>query len=375
MSMPESKPLPASAPLLPAAGQADRPILVTGGAGFVGSHLVELLLAEGYAVHVVDDLSTGRTEHLAAVLGHPRLRFTVASIESPSVAAAACAGAGMAFHLAGAVGVRWLAREPLAVMQRNLRASEVLLAAAAEHRCPVLLASSSEVYGDGPVPFREADSLRPGSTEGLRGGYACAKAMAEWLALGYRQASGLPVLVARLFNTVGPRQAADQGMVLPRFVRQALAGEPITVYGDGQQTRCFAHVGDVVQALLGLARARGLDHTVFNVGSRVETTVGEVATLVRRLAGSRSPIVLVPYQKVFPAGFVDPPRRVPDTSRLRQALGWEPERPLAAILRELVDGSLPAGAKPTAAPVAMAASGTSAAAAGVACSPAARTAP
>jgi UDP-glucose 4-epimerase len=332
--MPNPEPL--CHPLLPRAADTGRPVLVTGGAGFIGSHLVEALLAAGYAVHVVDDLSTGKLAHLAAVARHPRLRITVASIAEPAVADAACAAAAMVFHLAGAVGVQRLASEPLSVMQRNLRASDVLLAAAAGHRCPALLASSSEVYGDGPVPFREAENLRPGSTEGLRGGYACAKAMAEWLALGHQQATGTPVLVARLFNTVGPRQVADHGMVLPRFLRQALAGEPITVYGDGAQTRCFAHVGDVVRALVGLAQAPQLRHAVFNVGSRVETPVGELAELVRSLSSSRSPIVRVPYAEVFPHGFVDPPRRVPCLERLRAALGHEPARPLLQIVAELV---------------------------------------
>lgn len=346
--MPNSK--SPSRALLPRAADPARPVLVTGGAGFIGSHLVETLLAAGYAVHVVDDLSTGKLAHLAAVARHPRLRITVASIAEPQVAEAACATAGMVFHLAGAVGVQRLASEPLHVMQRNLRASDVLLAAAAAHRCPVLLASSSEVYGDGPVPFRESESLRPGSTEGLRGGYACAKAMAEWLALGHQQATGTPVLVARLFNTVGPRQVADHGMVLPRFLRQALAGAPITVYGDGAQTRCFAHVADVVQALVGLAQASGLEHTVFNVGSRVETAVGELAELVRAQSGSRSPIVRVPYAQVFPHGFVDPPRRVPCLDRLRAALGREPARPLAQIVAELLSEARNRAAEPAAEP-------------------------
>jgi len=227
--------------------------VVTGGAGFVGSHLAELLLARGFSVHVVDDLSTGRLENLRHVEGRRDLRVTVDSVAEPGAAARVLADADVVFHLAGVVGVRRLARQPLDVMQANLRSAEVLLQAAADRGTPVLFASSSEVYGDGPVPFVEGAPVTPGSTEGLRGGYACAKAMGEWLAGAHAEQRSLPVLVARLFNTVGPRQLGEHGMVLPRFVRQALRGEPLTVYGGGAQTRCFAHVLDVARALVDLA--------------------------------------------------------------------------------------------------------------------------
>ncbi len=211
---------------------------------------------------------------------------------------------------------------------------------------PVLLTSSSEVYGDGPVPFREGDPVRPGVTEGLRGGYACAKAMGEWLAFGHAQQAGLPVVVARLFNTVGPRQSGDHGMVLPRFVQQAIRGEPITVYGSGAQTRCFGHVAEVVRALADLVHAPGCAGRVFNVGSTVETTVGELAELVKRVTGSASPIVQVPFDTVFPTGFVDPPRRLPCLDRLRQAIGWVPSASIESIVAELVElaAAVPAGA-------------------------------
>lgn len=310
--------------------------VVTGGAGFIGSHLVAELLQRGCAVHVVDDLSTGCLDNLAAVADHPALRITVGSIAEQSVAAAACRAADIVFHLAGVVGVQRLADEPLDVMQRNLHCTEVLLDAAAERNTPVLLTSSSEVYGDGPVPFREQDPVRPGATQGLRGGYACAKAMGEWLAFGHAQRSGLPVVVARLFNTVGPRQSGDHGMVLPRFVQQAVRGEPITVYGSGAQTRCFAHVGEVSRALADLALAPGAAGGVFNVGSATETTVLALAELVRAAAGSASPIVRVPFGDVFPSGFLDPPRRLPSLERLRHAIGWVPGAPIEAIVAELV---------------------------------------
>lgn len=327
------RPRPASSrPLCASPGRA----LVTGGAGFIGSHLCAELLRRGFEVHVVDDLSTGRRENLMPLLVGGGLRLTVASVADPEVAAAACAGVDVVFHLAGVVGVRRLAREPLAVMQSNLISTQAMVAAAAAASVPILITSSSEVYGDGPVPFREGDPVRPGATEGLRGGYACAKAMGEWLALGHAASSGLPVVVARLFNTVGPRQSGDHGMVLPRFLQQAVRGEPLTVYGDGAQTRCFAHVGDVVRALADLAMAAEAPGQVFNVGSDRETSVLELAQLVRARTGSRSALRHVPYGEVFPLGFVDPARRVPSLERLRATIGWVPATPLAAIVDELV---------------------------------------
>ncbi|MFY9346108.1 MAG: NAD-dependent epimerase/dehydratase family protein [Planctomycetota bacterium] len=334
---------PSSSPLRAPAADRRRPILppgatvvVTGGAGFVGSHLAEALLLRGHAVHVVDDLSTGRLDNLAAIAAHPALRVTVGSVADPQVAAPAVGSADAVFHLAGVVGVQKLAAEPLAVMQRNLHATEQVLTAAAAAGVPVLFTSSSEVYGDGRVPFCEEDPVRPGTTEGLRGGYACAKAMGEWLAFGHAHQSSLPVVVARLFNTVGPRQSGEAGMVLPRFVRQAVRGEAITVYGDGAQTRCFAHVGDVVAALIDLASVPAAVGRVFNVGSDAETSVLALAELVRERAGSNSPIVRVPFAEVFPRGFVDPMRRVPSLVRLRAAIGRAPATPLPAIVDELI---------------------------------------
>lgn len=327
------RPDPCAAPLLGAHAH----VLVTGGAGFIGSHLCAELLARGHRVHVVDDLSTGSLDNLKGLDGDARLEVSVASIEDAAVAARACATADAVFHLAGAVGVRRLASRPLEVVRRNLRCTEVLLGAAAARRVPVLLTSSSEVYGDGPVPFDESHSVRPGATEGHRGGYACAKAMGEWLAFGHREQDGLPVVVARLFNTVGPRQSGESGMVLPRFVAQAIAGQPLTVYGDGSQTRCFAHVRDVARALVDLMGAPAAEGRVFNVGSDVETTVLALAQLVRAVAGTFAPLQLQPFTAVFPPGFVDPPRRVPSLERLVDAIGWAPSTPLVEIVTELVE--------------------------------------
>jgi len=324
--------------LLPVTSAALPPgeILVTGGAGFLGSHLVDALLVAGRRVHVLDDLSSGSLQNLETWRDEPRLRVTIASAEDPAVAAAACAGAGCVFHLAGAVGVQRLAADPLAVMRRNLRCTEVMLEAASALRVPVLVASSSEVYGQGPVPFRESDPVRPGTPDGPRGGYACAKAMGEWLALGHARQHGLPAVVVRLFNAVGARQSPAYGMVLPRFVAQARAGAPITVFGDGTQTRCFAAAGEVVAALIALLGTDGARGQVINVGSDREITVRELAELVRRTAGSRSEIVHVPLSSAFPRGFVDPVRRVPCLDRLRRLIGWTPERPIEAIVADLL---------------------------------------
>ncbi len=319
--------------------------VVTGGAGFIGSHLCEALLQRGFAVHAVDDLSAGSRDNLAVAARHPAMRFSVGSVADAGVAAAVCEDADVVLHLAGVVGVRRLANEPLAVMQRNLRCTETMLAAAAAASVPILLASSSEVYGDGPVPFREQDPVRPGTTEGRRGGYACAKLMGEWLAFGHADQVGLPVAVVRLFNTVGPRQRGEHGMVLPRFLNQALRGEPITVYGSGEQTRCFAHVVEVARALVDLVLAPGVAGTVVNVGSNHETTMQQLAELVRARVGSRSAIRNLPIDSVFPAGFVDPPRRVPALDRLRAAIGWVPDMPLAAIVEELIADGRRAGSQ------------------------------
>jgi len=324
-------------------------ILVTGGAGFLGSHLTEHLLRAGHSVHVLDNLSSGSLDNLRVVDALPgaaqRLRVTVGSAEDPVLARTSCESAAAVFHLAGMVGVQRLAADPMDVMQRNLHCTERMLEAAAAARVPILIASSSEVYGQGPVPFRETDPVRPGATEGLRGGYACAKAMGEWMAQALSRQRDLHVVVARLFNTVGPRQSAAYGMVLPRFLAQARRGEAITVFGDGTQTRCFGAAAEVVTALaqlLGSPRARG---RVINVGSDREVSVGRLAVLVQRATGARVPIVHVPLEQVFPRGFVDPQRRLPCLQRLRDAIGWVPERSIELIVAELAAGGQAAGGR------------------------------
>jgi UDP-glucose 4-epimerase len=338
-------PSPVGRSLPPAEPRRRRRVVVTGGAGFVGSHLCEELLRRGDEVLVVDDLSTGRRENLAALAGRG-LRLSVASVADPAVAARACVEADFVFHLAGVVGVRRLARRAARRDAEQPRQHADDAGGGRGAQVPILITSSSEVYGDGPVPFREQDPVRAGAPEGRRGGYACAKAMGEFLALGHATASGLPVVVARLFNTVGPRQSGDHGMVLPRFVQQALRDEPLTVYGDGGQTRCFAHVGDVVRALADLAATEAAFGHVVNVGSDRETTVLALAELVRERAGSRSPIRFVPFGDVFPPGFGDPARRVPSLERLRALIGFTPSTPLAHIVDELVASGRARAAEP-----------------------------
>jgi len=318
-------------------------VLVTGGAGFLGSHLVEELLQRSCKVQALDDLSSGAVANVEHLLGDPAFALHVGNAEDERLVERLVAGADVVFHLAGAVGVGWLAREPATVMQRNLRCTEVVLHACAGQHKPVLFTSSSEVYGDGPVPFVEHAQLRVGATTSVRGGYACAKAMGEWLAAGLAQQHGLHAVVARVFNTVGPRQVGHGGMVLPRFVEQALRGEPITVYGDGSQTRCFAHASETARALCDLM-AHPAVSGAYNVGSDAEVTVAELARLVRVAAGSRSPIVHKPLHAVFPAGFSDPQRRVPCLARLRSAIGWAPSLPIDAIVRSLVGARAPAAA-------------------------------
>ncbi len=309
-------------------------MLVTGGAGFIGSHLVERLLADGHAVVVVDDLSTGRLENLRAVKGHPHLRIYRAKISTCGELPRLAARAEAIYHLAAAVGVELVVNSPIHVCRTNLHETEVLLEAAAARRVPVLLASTSEVYGKSTRPqFCEEDDLLIGPPTQARWSYACSKLMDEFLALAYAQERGLPVIITRLFNTVGPRQTGRYGMVLPRFLAAAKANQPLRVYGDGRQTRCFCHVRDTVEALVrlqGCARARG---QVFNVGGTEEIAIGELAREVIRVTGSHSKIVRVPYARAYAPGFEDMRRRKPRVTKLAKFTGFRPRTPLREIIR------------------------------------------
>jgi UDP-glucose 4-epimerase len=311
--------------------------LITGGAGFIGSHLAERLLVEGHQVLVLDDLSTGRFDNVAHLEADPGFELRVASVTDARIVERCVMRCRAVFHLASAVGVRLVVDEPVKTIETIVNGTDVVLRACARYRRPVLLTSSSEVYGkSAKVPFAEGDDCVMGPTTTRRWAYACAKALDEFLALAHWHETRLPVVVARLFNTVGPRQTGRYGMVVPRFVSQALAGEPITVYGNGTQTRCFAHVADVVGALVQLLGHPESAGGVFNVGNDEEIAILALAERVRALASSRSPIRLVPYSEAYTMGFEDMLRRVPDLTKIRRLIGYQPTRNLDQILRDVI---------------------------------------
>jgi UDP-glucose 4-epimerase len=309
-------------------------ILVTGGAGFIGSHLVERWLADGKTVVVIDDLSTGSRDNLRAVAKHPKLRLVRSKISECSELPKLTAKAEAIYHLAAAVGVELVVKQPIHVCSTNLRETEVLLEAAAPHRVPVLLTSTSEVYGKSAKhEFSEEDDLLIGPPTHARWSYACSKLMDEFLALAYAQERGLPVIVVRVFNTVGPRQTGRYGMVLPRFIAAAKAGEPLRVYGDGRQTRCFCHVGDTVEALVRLQSCPAARGRVFNIGGTEEISMLNLAKEVIAAVGSKSRIEFVPYAKAYAPGFEDMRRRKPRVTKLAKFTGFRPKTPLREIIR------------------------------------------
>ena len=311
--------------------------LVTGGAGFIGSHLCEHLVARGARVTVLDDLSTGSAANTAALAGNADFSLVRGSVTDAGLVGELARKADAVVHLAAVVGVRLVLDEPLRTIDTNVMGTDVVLRAAAARRLPVLVASSSEVYGPGAVPpFHEDDPLRFGPAKEARWTYARSKALAETMALTHAREHGLPVVVVRLFNTVGPRQLGRYGMVLPRFVRQAMAGEPITVYGDGSQTRSFTHVRDTVQACLRLLATPAAHGQVVNVGSDREVSIHDLATLVKTTAESRSPIVHMPYREAYGVDFADFPRRRPDVARLAEVAGYRAAVSLEEIVTEAV---------------------------------------
>jgi UDP-glucose 4-epimerase len=306
---------------------------VTGGAGFIGSHLVERLLKEGKAVAVIDDLSTGSLDNLRAVSGHRGLRVVQERISTCSQLAQLVEAAESIYHLAAAVGVELVVNAPIHVIHTNLHETEVLLKAAAAYGTPVLLSSTSEVYGKSREPaFAEEDDLLIGPPHQARWSYACSKLMDEFLALAYAKEGALPVVIARLFNTVGPRQTGRYGMVLPRFVEAARAGRPLRVYGDGQQTRCFCYVSDTVEALLRLQNCAAARGQVFNVGGTEEITIRDLAALVIEILDSKSAIEFVPYSQAYAPGFDDMRRRKPQVDKLEATVGVRPATPLRMII-------------------------------------------
>jgi UDP-glucose 4-epimerase len=312
--------------------------LITGGAGFVGSHLAELLLGQGHEVFVLDNLSTGSIENIAHLKTHPRFHYTIDTVSNEPVLAELVDQADVIFHLAAAVGVKLIVEQPVHTIETNVKGTEVVLTAANKKKKLVLIASTSEVYGKSTaVPFSEDADLVLGSTTKHRWAYACSKLIDEFLALAYYKEKKLPVVIVRLFNTVGPRQTGQYGMVIPNFVRQALAGQPITVFGDGTQTRSFTYVGDVVDALAKLVQEPRAIGRVFNVGNGYEISIRDLAERVKRQARSSSEIVTIPYDQAYEAGFEDMPRRVPDTSRVHELIGYEPKVQLEEILEKVID--------------------------------------
>jgi UDP-glucose 4-epimerase len=310
--------------------------LVTGGAGFIGSHLVEVLLDRGDALTVLDNLSTGRHQNLDRV--GDDVRIVHGSVLDPLLVDELVEEADAVFHLAAAVGVRLIVERPLRSFITNIKGSENVLEAAHRYRRKVLIASTSEIYGKNENgPFRETDDRVLGSTTILRWGYSTSKAVDEILAFAYQRERGLPTVVVRLFNTVGPRQSPAYGMVIPRFVEQALAGAPLTVFDDGKQTRCFCHVLDVVQALTKLMEEPKAEGDVFNVGSTDEVTILDVAERVIGATGSSSKIRFIPYEEAYAKGFEDMRRRVPDISKIHDLTGWKPQRELDSIIAEVVE--------------------------------------
>ena len=315
----------------------NRTFFLTGGAGFIGSHLTEAILAGGDRVLAIDNLATGSMDNVAHFLGHPNHRFEQASITDKAVMEQMASEADVIVHLAAAVGVKLIVEHPVQTIETNVMGTEEVLRVALRNKCRVLIASTSEVYGKGSkFPFAEEDDVLLGATSKSRWGYAASKMVDEFLGLAYWREFGLDVVPFRLFNTIGPRQTGQYGMVVPRFIRQALGGEPITVYGDGKQRRCFCDVRDVVTAILGLAGHPDAPGRVYNIGGTEEVSIQELAERVVEMTGSNSQITKVPYSEAYAPGFEDMERRVPDTGRVHELLGWKPKRSLREILSDVI---------------------------------------
>ncbi|MEN3330350.1 MAG: UDP-glucose 4-epimerase [Acidobacteriota bacterium] len=313
-------------------------VLITGGAGFIGSHLSDAYIKRGDEVYIIDDLSTGSIENIQHLKSHPRFHYTIDSVHNHPVTAELIDQCDVIFHLAAAVGVKLIVESPVRTIETNVRGTEVVLSVANKKKKKVLIASTSEVYGlSSDVPFREDGNLVMGATTKGRWSYACSKAIDEFLALAYWREKKLPTIVVRLFNTVGPRQTGQYGMVIPTFVKQALAGRPITVYGDGTQSRCFGYVGDVVGALMKLMDNSAAVGQVFNIGSNHEITIRALAERVKDMTKSDSEIVYVPYDQAYEEGFEDMPRRIPDISKVSELVGFRPEMNLDGILESVID--------------------------------------
>jgi UDP-glucose 4-epimerase len=315
-------------------------VLITGGAGFIGSHLSDALLERGDEVFVLDDLSTGSIDNIAHLKNHPRFHYTIDTVTNEPVLAEHIDRADVVVHLAAAVGVKLIVEQPVHTIETNVHGTEVVLKHANKKKKLVLIASTSEVYGKSAnVPFHEDADLVLGPTLKHRWAYACSKLIDEFLALAYWKEKKLPVIIVRLFNTVGPRQTGHYGMVIPTFVRQALSGVPITVFGDGTQSRSFTYVGDVVRAMVALINEPKAVGQVFNIGNGREITIGALAERIREVTGSSSTIVTVPYEQAYEAGFEDMPRRVPAISKIQALVGYAPTVELDEILARVIEYS------------------------------------
>jgi UDP-glucose 4-epimerase len=311
--------------------------LITGGSGFIGSHLSDRLLSLGHEVLVLDDLSTGSIENITHLKSKPGFSYVIDTVTNEPLIAEMIDRCDVVYHLAAAVGVKLIVEQPVHTIETNVHGTEVVLKHANKKKKLVFIASTSEVYGkSADVPFREEADLVLGATAKHRWAYACSKMIDEFLALAYWKERKLPVIVVRLFNTVGPRQTGQYGMVLPTFVRQALAGQPITVFGDGKQSRSFTYVGDVVDALVALATEPKAIGGVFNIGNVDEVSIRELADRVKLATGSSSEIQYIPYDQAYEAGFEDMPRRVPDIGKLAKLIGYEPKVGLDEIIRRVV---------------------------------------
>jgi UDP-glucose 4-epimerase len=312
--------------------------LITGGAGFIGSHLAEALLRRGDQVTVIDDLSTGCFENIEPLTADKNFRFALETITNETVMDRLGSECDRILHLAAAVGVRLIVNDPVRTIETNVMGSEAVLRVARRYRRKVFLASTSEVYGKNTkVPFCEDDDGVFGATTVTRWAYATSKALDEFLALAYHRSQRLPVVIGRFFNTVGPRQSAQYGMVIPRFVRQALRGDPITVHDDGLQSRCFCNVRDVVRAILLLIESPEAEGQVFNIGSTEEITMKALAETVKRRTGSSSELTFIPYNQAYDGGFEDMRQRIPDIGKIRRVTGWKPEISLADTLDEIIE--------------------------------------
>ena len=313
-------------------------VLITGGAGFVGSHLAEALLQRGDEVFVLDNLSTGSIDNITHLKSHPKFHYTIDSVTNEPLLAEMIDTCDTVIHLAAAVGVKLIVESPVHTIETNVHGTEVVLKHANKKKKLVLIASTSEVYGKSiEVPFNENADLVLGPTEKHRWAYACSKLIDEFLALAYWKERKLPVIIVRLFNTVGPRQTGQYGMVIPNFVRQALAGQPITVFGDGNQSRSFTYVGDVVRAIVTLINEPAAVGQVFNIGNGTEISINGLAEKVKEMTGSSSEIVRIPYEKAYEAGFEDMPRRVPDISKIHKLIGYAPTVELDEILTKVIE--------------------------------------